>query len=56
MQQAWMPQWRHARRCLETGLGFEWGVRAWGHTVDERVQDGHSTVGDTGVRVDLLED
>lgn len=24
--------------------------------VDERVQDGHGTVGDTGVRVDLLED
>jgi hypothetical protein len=26
------------------------------HTVDKRVQDGHGTVGDTGVRVDLLED
>jgi hypothetical protein len=25
-------------------------------TVDKRVQDGHGTVGDTGVRVDLLED
>lgn len=25
-------------------------------TVDERVQDGHGTVGDTGVWVDLLED
>ena len=25
-------------------------------TVDERIQDGHGTVGDTGVRVDLLED
>jgi hypothetical protein len=25
-------------------------------TVDERVQDGHSTVGDTSVGVDLLED
>jgi hypothetical protein len=24
--------------------------------VDEGVQDGHGTVGDTGVRVDLLED
>lgn len=24
--------------------------------VDERVQDGHGAVGDTGVRVDLLED
>lgn len=24
--------------------------------VDERVQDGHGTVGDTSVRVDLLED
>lgn len=26
------------------------------HTVDERVQDGHGTSGDTSVRVDLLED
>jgi len=26
------------------------------HTVDERVQDGHGAVGDTGIRVDLLED
>lgn len=26
------------------------------HTVDERVQDGHGTVGDTSVRVNLLED
>jgi hypothetical protein len=26
------------------------------HTVDERVQDGHGAVGDTGVGVDLLED
>lgn len=25
-------------------------------TVDERVQDGHGTVGDTSVGVDLLED
>lgn len=25
------------------------------HTVDERVQDGHGTVGDTSVGVDLLE-
>lgn len=25
-------------------------------TVDEGVQDGHGTVGDTSVRVDLLED
>jgi hypothetical protein len=25
-------------------------------TVDERVEDGHGTVGNTGVRVDLLED
>jgi hypothetical protein len=25
-------------------------------TVDERVQDGHGTVGDTSVRVHLLED
>jgi len=26
------------------------------HTVDERVKNGHGTVGDTGVRVDLLKD
>jgi hypothetical protein len=26
------------------------------HTVDERVQNGHSPVGDTSVRVDLLQD
>lgn len=26
------------------------------HTVDERVQDGHGTVGDTGIWVNLLED
>jgi hypothetical protein len=26
------------------------------HTVDERVQDGHRTVGDTSVRVNLLQD
>jgi hypothetical protein len=26
------------------------------HTVDERVQDGHGTVGNTSVWVDLLED
>jgi hypothetical protein len=25
-------------------------------TVDERVENGHGTVGDTSVRVDLLED
>ena len=25
-------------------------------TVDERVEDAHGAVGDTGVRVDLLED
>jgi hypothetical protein len=35
------------------GIGQMSGV---GHTVDERVQDGHGTVGDTGVGVDLLED
>ena len=26
------------------------------HTIDERVQDGHGTVGNTSVGVDLLED
>lgn len=36
-----------------------WKRRQWiqiGLTIDERVQDGHGTVGDTGVRVNLLED
>ena len=50
---------QHARRCLESGcqnwiavIGSGWNAL----TVDEGVQDGHGTVGDTGVGVDLLED
>lgn len=31
-------------------------VFCWRHTVDEGVQDGHGTGGDTSVGVDLLED
>lgn len=38
---------------LENAMGRH-GVRV--PTVDERVQDGHGTVGDTSVGVDLLED
>lgn len=34
---------------------FDWKKRKKKHTVDERVQDRHSTVGDTGVRVNLLQ-
>ena len=33
-----------------------WGLWALELTVDERVQDGHGTVGDTSVGVDLRED
>ena len=50
---------RRARRCLKNGcqngiavVGSDWNAL----TVDEGVQDGHGTVGDTGVGVDLLED
>ena len=50
---------RRARRCLKIGCqnwiavdGSNWNAL----TVDEGVQDGHGTVGDTGVGVDLLED
>jgi hypothetical protein len=56
MQQALMPQLRRARRCLkiyESKLNVN--LISSAHTVDERVQDGHGTVGDTSVRVDLLE-
>jgi hypothetical protein len=37
---------------LQIGSGCDSDV----HTVDERVQDGHGAVGDTSVRMDLLED
>lgn len=50
---------RRARRCLKNGcqnwialIASDWNEL----TVDEGVQDGHGTVGDTGVGVDLLED
>ena len=50
-----MPQWRHARRCLcHVRLSAKYA--SWTRlTVDERVQDGHCSVGDTSVRVNLLE-
>ena len=37
---------------LDALIGFDWDLL----TVDEGVEDGHGTVGDTGVGVDLLED
>lgn len=49
---------QRARRYLEKRKYFEDVNRIeleW-LTVDERVQDGHGTVGDTGIRVNLLED
>jgi hypothetical protein len=50
---------RRARRCLKIGCQ-NWHVvviAGWDElTVDEGVQDGHGTVGDTGVGVNLLED
>lgn len=50
------PQLRRARRYLidVRRLSARWESRIL--TVDERVQDGHGTVGDTSVGVDLLED
>jgi len=52
-----MPRLQHAQRCLGNTSVLE-GINrevVGTHTVDERVQDGHGTVGDTSVRVDLLE-
>jgi hypothetical protein len=43
---------RHVRKHV---LDEQWRVESW-LTVDEGVQDGHGAVGDTSVRVDLLED
>lgn len=50
---------RRARRCLKNEcqngiavIALDWNAL----TVDEGVQDGHGTVGDTSVGVDLLED
>jgi hypothetical protein len=43
----------------ETDTGYELaslGCNTLEDVVDERVQDGHGTVGDTSVGVDLLED
>ena len=51
-----MPQWRHARRYLKVRIRFDRGKRTKDQrTVDERVQDGHGTVRDTGIWVDLLQ-
>lgn len=56
MRQAWRPRWRRARRCLNLQSVLKRVVKGETRTVDEGVQDGHGTVGDTGVGVDLLED
>jgi hypothetical protein len=58
MQQALMPQLQRVQRCLAIVLEF-WMKLECGssmHTVDEGVQDGHGTVGDTGIGMDLFED
>lgn len=56
MRQASMPQLRRARKCLDivSGLGSNCEKRRK-LTIDEGVQDGHGTVGDTSIGVDLLE-
>ena len=57
MRRAWMPQLQHARRCLNAALANCERKREFSVlTIDEGVQDRHGTVGDTSVRVDLLED
>lgn len=50
-----MLQSRRARRCLKKES--MWGVFLLRtlRTVDKRVQDGHGTVGDTSIGVDLFE-
>lgn len=40
----------------QNGMRVGWIGCGWKLTVDEGVQDGHGTVGDTSVGVDLLED
>lgn len=56
-QQAWRPRWRHAQRYLGEMLELEIHCRGADQlTIDERVQNGHGTVGDTSVGVNLLED
>jgi hypothetical protein len=49
---------RRARRCLSELSVMDALFECAGEllTVDEGVEDGHGTVGDTGVGVDLLED
>lgn len=56
MQRALRLQLRHARRYLIHKLVFNKTRRVRErHTIDERVQDGHGTVGDTSIWVNLLE-
>ena len=54
-----MPQLRRARRYLDQSQNLmmrsRWMMRSK-LTVHEGVEDGHGTVGDTGIWVDLLED
>ena len=59
MRQAWKPQWPHARRCLVAISDWSRWVQHVDriqHTVDERVQNRHGTVGDTSIGVHLLQD
>jgi len=56
MQQAWKPQLPRARRYLSHVLDSDDASEVGRyHTIDEGVQDGHGTVGDTGIWVNLLE-
>jgi hypothetical protein len=55
MRQAWMPLLLHARKYL-VRVNVRVMYRAMFLTIDEGVQDGHCTIRDSGVRVDLLED
>jgi len=56
-QPVWRPRWRRAQRYLQKALEqVWWNVRANALTVDERVENAHGPVADTGVGVNLLED
>lgn len=56
MRQASTPQLRHARKCLDSVSDLRSKGEKWSKlTIDEGVQDGHGTVGDTSIWVDLLE-
>ena len=57
MQQAWMPQSRRARRYLDFQVTFDTKHSFQSrHTVDKRIEDRHGAIGDTSIRVDLLQD